>query len=100
MRIGMGALGQTPSDCGPNPCTWFDEIWASDACKTYMQCADPTGVIATGSVVTSALEQTGSAVGAGVAGGTSGFFSAQNPISLVVLAVIGLVVVAFSVHEL
>jgi hypothetical protein len=91
MRIAMGALGQ--SNCGTNPCTWLDELWASDTCKAYMQCADPTSVIATGSFVTSALAQTGAALGQGVAQGTSGFFSSQSPLSMTVLAVVGIAVV-------
>lgn len=90
MRIGMGALS---ADCGVNPCTWLDEIWASDTCKTYMQCSDPTSVIATGSIVTSALAQTGAAVGQGVASGTTGFFSSQTPLSIAVLALGALAVV-------
>ena len=33
-------LGQT--DCGANPCGWFDNVWLSDACQSYLGCADPT----------------------------------------------------------
>lgn len=27
--------------CGTDPCTWFDEIYARDACMSYLQCASP-----------------------------------------------------------
>ena len=47
MRIGdLGSLwpANTPevATCGPSPCTWLDNIYARDACVTYMQCAAPT----------------------------------------------------------
>lgn len=37
----MYALGDA-SNCGVNPCTWWDNIYASDACLAYNQCANPT----------------------------------------------------------
>lgn len=35
---------QTPDKaaCGTNPCTWYDNIYARDACVAYMQCSIPT----------------------------------------------------------
>lgn len=104
MRVRRANLGQAQSsqvgNCGANPCTWLDEIWASDDCVAYMQCAQPTSVIATGSIVTSAIAQTGAAVGQGISQGTTGFFSSQTPLSIGVLIVAGLVIAAIAVHQL
>lgn len=110
MRVRRSNLGQASqvANCGANPCTWLDEIWASDECVSYMQCAQPTSVIATGSFVTSALEQTGESVGSGAASvgsaigtaagstlgtATASFLSAQSPITIAVIAIAGVVLV-------
>lgn len=42
----MNGLGQ-PLDCGDNPCTWFDSIYARDACVAYTCCTDPAGIACT-----------------------------------------------------
>ncbi len=79
MRLfGLGDLGSTwPSNtptvvgCGDsNPCTWWDNVYARDACLNYMKCAipdDPTTIY---------LDQgVGAGVGAEAGGVASGVAS-------------------------
>lgn len=30
------------ASCGDSPCTWWDDVYASDACLAYTKCVDPT----------------------------------------------------------
>jgi hypothetical protein len=48
--------------CGDNPCTWWDDIYARDACITFLECAYPNDPTTIG------FEQ-GALVGAGAAAG-------------------------------
>jgi hypothetical protein len=82
MRIsGLGSLGSlwpsgTPEvpECGPSPCTWYDNIWARDACVNYMVCAapnDPSTIALTEGMFAGAGAEAGEAVG-DIAGGIFG----------------------------
>jgi hypothetical protein len=61
----LEGLGQSSSpssivnaNCGDNPCTWLDDVWVSDACLAFLECAQPTNIL-----VTSMTQGTGAAVG-------------------------------------
>ncbi len=60
-------LGDTAYDsCGPNPCGFWDYIYASDACLNYKLCAFPNDP-------TTILESQGLIAGSGtILGGTVG----------------------------
>ena len=34
--------------CGDNPCTWWDNVWARDPCLAYLGCADPNNPLYVG----------------------------------------------------
>jgi len=41
---GLGDTGSNGQDCGTNPCTFLDSIyagWGSDQCVPYLQCMNP-----------------------------------------------------------
>ena len=48
--------------CGPNPCNWWDDVWARDACIQFLECAYPNDPTTIGF-------QQGAAAGAGAAAG-------------------------------
>lgn len=74
MRIsGLGSLwpSNTPevAACGPSPCTWLDNVYARDACVTYMKCAapnDPTTIGFTQGAAAGVGAEVGQAVGSTV----------------------------------
>lgn len=72
--------------CGDNPCTWWDDIWARDACISFLECAypnDPTTIgfqqgaaagagAAAGQMVGGAMAGAGTGLATGLVGDTSG----------------------------
>ena len=62
-----------PSTCGPNPCDFFDYLWVSDDCSTWLACAGQPAVTASNVLAQGAATITGGAasvVGSAVAGAT------------------------------
>lgn len=68
---GMSGLGTCADSgtCGPNPCTWWDNVWISDACRKFCQCSDPASWGAVGADVALGQELVGAA---GVVGSAVG----------------------------
>jgi hypothetical protein len=67
-RMSLAGLGAPCADsgtCGPNPCGWFDNIWISDACRSFCQCSDPTSWGSVG-VVQATANEAGSIIGGAV----------------------------------
>lgn len=102
MRVRRSNLGQAASNCGTNPCSIWDEIVAntvgtpSAPCLAYLQCADPVTYNCIQSGIFGCIA---GGAGAAVTQATSSFAGQLNPLSLGVVAVIGLAVVAILVHE-
>lgn len=109
MRIfGLGDLGNlgstwpsnTPEveSCGPSPCSWWDNVWARDACVQYMQCAipnDASTVALTDGVVTGVATEVGDVAGgvvSGAASGLAGNTSFSGAILLAAVAVAGVLI--------
>ena len=74
----LEGLGQSTSitsisdtSCGDNPCTWFDNVWVSDSCLSFLQCAQPTNLLVT-AMSGGAGAAVGQAVGQTVAGTVGG----------------------------
>lgn len=72
--LGAGWSSEIPSSsqCGNNPCSWFDNVYLSSDCVNFLRCADPTN-----SLVTRADEGILQAIGqtaGGMVGGTVGNF--------------------------
>jgi hypothetical protein len=78
---GVGAVSMTwptsvpdSSTCGINPCTWSDNVFdfsVSDACKAFLQCADPNNVSITATdqgVMAASGQAAGAAVGGAIGG--------------------------------
>jgi hypothetical protein len=92
MRIGsLGSLGTSTTDlvnadCGPNPCTWWDEVWVRDPCLAFLRCADPNNPLVigmdkgftagaaaeAGQITGSVLSSAGQALGEGIGGAAKG----------------------------
>lgn len=99
MRIALGALGELgQATCSKDPCGFFDWIWTSDECRTYLQGCDPTDPRAG----TSLLHTLGQGAGTAVAETTSGVGAGltSNPVSTGVLIIAGLALVALAAHQL
>lgn len=80
MRLfGLGSTwpSQTPevTECGPSPCTWWDNVYARDACLNYMACAipnDPTTIALSQGLPAGVGAETGEVVGGVVGSAASG----------------------------
>lgn len=99
MRIaGLGGLGSSlpasfpASDtCGPNPCNWWDDVWARDGCVSFLQCAypsDPTTIALTQGVAAGAGAAAGGIASDVVGGGLSGLLDPAHLPGTVLLAVV------------
>lgn len=78
MTIGsIGDTGAGGADCGANPCTFLDSIyagWGSDQCVPYLACMnpnDPRVIGAVGAAATGLATDVGLAAGTGVQSLTS-----------------------------
>ncbi len=98
MRIqGLGSTwpANTPevAACGPSPCTWWDNVYARDACLNYMQCAipnDPSTIALTEGMAAGV----GAEVGQGAAALGSSALGSFSPSTLMLIgAAIGLLIV-------
>lgn len=94
---GLGALGAPCADsgtCGENPCTWWDNVWISDACRNFCKCSEPASWgavgadVALGNELVSAAGVVGKAIGSAV-GGTAQGIGSQLDISGYILLGIG-----------
>lgn len=80
MRISGLGLGNMTTDlvspeCGPNPCTWWDEVWVRDGCLSFLRCADPSNPLVVGmdkGFVAGVTDLVGQEVAAGVSGAAEG----------------------------
>lgn len=95
MRItGLGDTGAGGQDCGANPCTWLDAIyagWGSSECLPYLACMnpnDPRVVGALQSVTTSVATDIGAGVGAGVGAAASNLGTSTNIPGYLILAAV------------
>jgi hypothetical protein len=78
---GMGA------DCGEDPCTWFDAVYARDACLAYKLCAtpnDPATIMESKGLLVGGATVAGTAVGTAAGQGvrtavTSLFTNPEDP---------------------
>src|SRR5271166_4378276 len=97
MHSGMGGLGGLgelgdASACGANPCGWWDYVWSSAACDSYLSCAGLPPMTISGQLgagVQSITSGAASVVGAGVTGATSNWVA-----DIALLAAAALVVLA------
>ena len=95
MRIqGLGSSlpsGFAHSDqCGDNPCNWWDDIYARDACISFLQCAypnDPPTIGFTQGMAAGAGAAAGEMAGGVVSGIGTGLAGGSNLGSLVVVSV-------------
>jgi hypothetical protein len=100
---GLGGLGSTwPSStpevaaCGASPCTWWDNVYARDACVEYMKCAipsDPTTVYLDQGVGAGVGAEVGSVGGGAVSGAVQGLAGLSPSTLMLIGAAIGLVIV-------
>ena len=96
----IGSIGDTGAggvECGPNPCTFLDSIyagWGSPDCVPYLACMNPYDPRVIGAAGAAAH---GLAVdaGAAVAGGANELASGLNLSGLMLLGLLGLAVYAF-----
>jgi hypothetical protein len=84
LALGLGDV----QGCGDNPCTWFDYVWVSDACSSYLSCTGQPAMTISGQLgagVQDIMSGAGSVVSQGVAGAAEGVTS--NVTTDIVLAV-------------
>ncbi len=96
----MRGLGDT-SDCGVNPCTWWDNLWMRDACLQYRTCVnpnDPMATLVTQGTIVGGAEVVGSTIGTAIGSGTQaavqglvGGGPTGAPVNWGTIAVIGIV---------
>lgn len=86
--VGMMRRGMGQTACGTNPCTWWDDVYLTDACMAYTRCANPTsplltvvdnGLIVGGSAILGSTA--GQAAGGALSSAASGFFETPDPIT-------------------
>jgi hypothetical protein len=92
---GLGPGPDSSPTCGANPCGLTDYIWTSDACLSYLGCADPTNGLYVGATqggLTVVSQAAGSAAGTitsdvvgGVVGGVVSGVSSSSGLSPVVI---------------
>jgi hypothetical protein len=95
MRIsGLGsslpASFPASDSCGPNPCTWWDNIYARDNCIAFLQCGypdDPTTIGFTQGVAAGAGAAAGGMASDVVGGSLSGLLDSSHIAGTVLLAV-------------
>lgn len=69
--MGDATTSATAAACGADPCGWFDYVWVSDECQTYLACSgQPAMTISAqlGAGLKDIVQGTGSAVGTGLTG--------------------------------
>ena len=106
MVIGIGqltgGLGDVTVDCGPTPCTIWDNLiplnaFMSQTCKDWICCANPGGsgcTSVTKGVVAGAAQGVSSEITQTAADAVTSFFSGINPIGLAVVVLLGVVVLS------
>lgn len=85
--------------CGTNPCNWWDDIYARDACISFLNCAypnDPTtigfnrgAIVGAGAAAGQAVGGTVEAAGEGLATGLTGGDGGSGGVGGVSWALIG-----------
>jgi hypothetical protein len=91
-------LGDT-SECGPNPCTFLDNLiplnaFMSDTCKSWITCLSPTGPAATSvntGVFAGGAQAVSSEITQTATDAVTGFFSGINWMGVAIIAVGGYV---------
>jgi hypothetical protein len=94
---GMGDTGASGADCGTNPCTFLDSIyagWGSPACLPYLTCMDPYDPRVIGAVG-AATHGIATDVGAAAAGGANALAGGLNLSGFMLIALAGLALYAF-----
>jgi len=102
----LEGLGQSTSitalnapQCGDNPCTWFDNVWVSDACLNYLQCAQPGNILVTamnqgtGAAAGQAVGQVATGVVGGAATGIGNTVGTNGALIIAAAAMLALLIV-------
>ena len=72
--VSTATLTPTTGTCAVNPCTWWDDIWASDSCLAWYAQCNPTSSFYIANTQ-GALAVVGNAAGAAVGTTTSGLLT-------------------------